>query len=67
MGVAAQTVAWCTARDHPYVTYNPCVERSYCRCGSRQADGEQPVDWTAKHELFHAHPPGGACRCYLAR
>ncbi|MFG2210555.1 hypothetical protein [Streptomyces sp. NPDC048638] len=67
MGVAPQTVAWCTAREHPYLTYNPWLKRSYCRCGSRQADGEQPLDRAAQHALFHDHLPGAVCGCYLPR
>jgi hypothetical protein len=59
------TVAWCTERAHPWVTYNPVLDRSYCRCGQRQAEGGQPMDWDAKREIFHDHPRGTPCRCYL--
>ncbi|MFD7620073.1 hypothetical protein [Streptomyces sp. NPDC059802] len=67
MSVAPETAEWCTSRDHPYVTYNPLLARSYCRCGHRQESGAQPVDWEAKHEMFHSHPPSAPCRCYLPR
>lgn len=60
----AATKEWCGERDHPWITYNPWLDRSYCRCGKRQASGEQPVDWQAKHEVFHNHPQGAPCRCY---
>lgn len=58
------TKEWCGERDHPWVTYNPWLDRSYCRCGKRQAAGEQPTDWQAKREVFHNHPQGAPCRCY---
>ncbi|MFF9785690.1 hypothetical protein [Streptomyces nigrescens] len=65
MSVEPDTAAWCKDRDHPYITYNPWFERSYCRCGKRQEIGQQPMGWEAKHEVFHAHAPGAPCRCYL--
>ncbi|MFE9619529.1 hypothetical protein [Streptomyces sp. NPDC006384] len=67
MGVAPQTVVWCKERAHPYVTYNPWLDRSYCRCGRRQESGKQPLDALAQHQVFHAHAPGALCRCYLPR
>ncbi|MFI1312828.1 hypothetical protein ACH4TS_22190 [Streptomyces albidoflavus] len=67
MGVAPRTVVWCEERDHPYLTYNPWLDRSYCRCGRRQDSGPQPPDTLAAHEIFHTHPPGAPCRCYLPR
>lgn len=59
------TRQWCEEREHPWLTYNPWLDRSYCRCGSRQADGEQPHDWAADRELFHS--PGEPCKCYVCR
>lgn len=59
------TLAWCLERGHPWVTYNPWLVWSYCLCGHRQAPGEQPMDWDAKWSLFHDHPFGEPCRCYL--
>lgn len=59
------TRQWCVERGHPWLTYNPWLDRSYCRCGERQADGDQPQDMRAKHELFHDHAPDEPCRCYL--
>jgi hypothetical protein len=58
------TVMWCSERGHPFITYNPHTDRSYCRCGERQADGDQPQDWTAKREVFHTCGTGD-CRCYV--
>ena len=63
--VSPSTVAWCVQRGHPWLTYNPWLDRTWCRCGQRQAAGEQPPDWDAKRELFHDHPYGALCRCYL--
>lgn len=65
MNVTAATVKWCMIRDHPFITYNPHLDRSYCRCGKRQEPGEQPADWDAKWAIFHSHPRGTSCRCYL--
>lgn len=59
------TRRWCEDREHPWLTYNPWLDRSYCRCGARQAVGEQPHDWQADHELFHDHGVNDPCRCYL--
>lgn len=59
------TKQWCADREHPFVTYNPWLDRSYCRCGQRQHPGKQPIDWKAKRDLFHSCPPGGPCRCYV--
>lgn len=59
------TSQWCADRDHPFVTYNPWLDRSYCRCGQRQEAGEQPMDWEAKRAIFHHCPPGGPCHCYI--
>jgi hypothetical protein len=53
-------------RDHPFITYSPWVHRSYCRCGERQVDGDQPQDMRAKWELFHDHEPGKPCLCYVS-
>lgn len=59
------TIEWCVEREHPWLTFNPWLNRSYCRCGERQAEGEQPQDMRAKHDLFHDHAPGEPCACYL--
>jgi hypothetical protein len=61
-----QSKQWCDDRDHPFVTYNPWLDRSYCRCGQRQQTGEQPMDWSAKREVFHSCRPDAPCRCYAA-
>lgn len=58
------TAQWCTNRQHPFVTYDPWGDRTYCRCGQRQEPGEQPMDWAAKRAVFHHCTPDGACRCY---
>lgn len=60
------TQAWCAERGHPYVTYHPWLDRTYCRCGERQEAGERPLDWKAMWEVFHDHAPGEPCRCYLS-
>jgi hypothetical protein len=62
--VALATVEWCEERGHPFVTYNPLLDRSYCRCGDRQVPGELPMDWQAKREVFHSCG-SGECRCYV--
>lgn len=59
------TLEWCTARQHPFVTYNPDLDVTLCRCAGRQQAGEHPVDWQAKHEIFHDHPQGAPCSCYV--
>ena len=59
------THEWCTTRDHPWVTYNAWLDHTWCRCGQRHTEGEQPVDWTAKRQQFHSCAEGGPCRCYL--
>lgn len=66
VGVTEKTKQWCTERDHPWVTYNPWLDRSYCRCGKRQAEGEHPQDEEAKRSIFHDCKSGGPCRCYVA-
>jgi hypothetical protein len=58
---------WCISSGHPFVTYNPWLDRSYCRCGHRQEEGAQPMDWGAKHAIFHGCTPGTPCRCYVTR
>jgi hypothetical protein len=65
--VTPATREWCVARDHPWVTYHPQADLSYCRCGERQEKGEQPMDRDAKWSVFHDHPPGAPCRCYLPK
>lgn len=60
------TRQWCTERGHPFITYNPWLDRSYCRCGHRQEPGDRSQDWNAKYELFHDHKPGTLCRCYVS-
>lgn len=61
------TQQWCRDRNHPLITYNPLVNRTYCRCGHRQIPGEQPMDWEAKRAVFHHCPPDGPCNCYATR
>jgi hypothetical protein len=59
------TRAWCVERGHPFVTYNPWLGNTWCRCGERRVQGEQPQDERAKREVFHSCTPGEPCRCYL--
>lgn len=67
IGPMPATVAWCTERDHPWSTYNPWMDRTWCRCGQRQDDGQHPIDLEAIHELFHHCQPNGPCSCYADR
>jgi hypothetical protein len=60
-----ETREWCEQRGHPLITYNPWLDKTFCRCGVVVLDGEQPQDMRAKSELFHDHAPGDRCRCYL--
>ncbi|MCX4911887.1 hypothetical protein [Streptomyces sp. NBC_00878] len=66
MSALPSTQQWCDGQQHPFVTFNPWLNRSYCRCGQRQKEGEQPMDWQAKRELFHCCQPGGPCGCYVS-
>jgi hypothetical protein len=61
----ATTRAWCEDRGHPFITYNPWMGWSFCRCGERREQGDHPQDMQAKRDLFHDHPVGAPCRCYL--
>lgn len=61
-----ETAEWCTSRSHPFVTYNPELDRTYCRCGERQEAGTGPMDWRAKWEIWHDHEPGAECNCYVS-
>lgn len=65
--LAASTVAWCEERGHPFVTYNPLLDDSWCRCGHRRVAGEQPMDWQAKREYGHncTCDARGECRCHV--
>jgi hypothetical protein len=62
---AETTIEWCEERDHPWVTYNPLLDGSFCRCGARRVGGEQPMDWEAKREVFHSCG-SDECRCYAS-
>ncbi|WUH94496.1 hypothetical protein OG900_33070 [Streptomyces sp. NBC_00433] len=64
--ISEATRRWCADRDHPFITYNPWLDRSYCRCGQRQEPGDQPQDWDATREMFHDCKPGEPCRCYAS-
>jgi hypothetical protein len=64
--VSEATQQWCADRAHPFVTYNPWLDRSYCRCGQRQEPGDQPQDWNAKRQVFHDCKPGEPCVCYVS-
>lgn len=59
------TVAWCEARNHPWSTYNPWLDRTWCRCGARVADGHQPIDFRTLHEEDHTcdYDRPETCRC----
>ena len=50
------TQQWCADRRHPWSTYNPWLDRSYCRCGARQVTGQRRIDLDAVAETF-------TCRC----
>lgn len=62
--ISEATQQWCEDRSHPFVTYNPWLDRSYCRCGKRQEASDQPQDEDAKRQVFHHCKPEGPCRCY---
>lgn len=51
VGVTEATRQWCEERGHPFVTYNPWLDDSWCRCGACRVPGEQPLD--------------EPCRCYV--
>ncbi|MEU6990368.1 hypothetical protein ABZ953_06855 [Streptomyces sp. NPDC046465] len=61
-----ETVQWCTDRGHPFITYDPSGDRSYCRCGQQQEQGDKPMDWQAKRDVFHSCQPDEPCRCYVS-
>jgi hypothetical protein len=64
--IATVTIAWCARREHPWVTFNPWLDRTWCRCGARQAEGAQSIDLDAVHAIHHVCAPGSAtCRCYV--
>lgn len=63
--VSPNIQAWCEERSHPWVTYNPRLDMTFCRCGVMREHGEKPMDWQAKHEAFHTCPAAGPCHCYL--
>lgn len=65
MAVSESTRTWCAGRGHPFVTYSPWLDQTLCRCGWRREPGDQPQDWEAKQAVFHNHPPGETCRCYV--
>jgi hypothetical protein len=60
--VNPDTRTWCEQRNHPWVTYNPWLDRTWCRCGQRSEAGEQPMDWDAKHGQFHPDDEEGEHR-----
>lgn len=37
---------WCMANDHPPVTYNPLVGKTWCACGSVIRAGDAGKDHT---------------------
>lgn len=65
MGVSESARAWCAARSHVLVTYNPWLNQTLCRCGWRREAGDQPQDMEAKRAVFHDHPADEPCRCYV--
>lgn len=65
MAVEETTRTWCVERGHPFITYNPWLGQSWCRCGKRRVQGDQPQDEQAKWDLFHDHGVNDPCRCYL--
>lgn len=67
MTTSPTTVAWCTERNHPWSTYNPWADQTWCRCGQRTAGGQQEIDLRALHEIHHTcdYDAPGSCRCYV--
>ncbi len=67
MTATEATIRWCETRNHPWSTYNPWLDRTWCRCGAQVAGGHQPVDMDALFEIGHTCDPTrpDACRCYL--
>lgn len=65
--VHANTITWCVARNHPWVTYNPWLDQTFCRCGERMAEGRGDLDLRAIHETHHTcgWATAGRCRCYV--
>lgn len=61
---ATGTLRWCEDRDHPWSTYNPWLDKTWCRCGKRTSVGEQSIDLDAVWEMFHDHGCDERCRCY---
>ncbi len=62
------TVAWCAKRGHPWSTFNPWLDRTWCRCGARVANGHHEIDLRAVHEIHHGcdyDAPTNNCRCYV--
>jgi hypothetical protein len=69
MASTPETIAWCVERNHPWSTYNPWLDRTWCRCGERQAAGFHEIDLKAAHEIFHTCAYDGSyskCRCYVS-
>lgn len=65
------TVAWCTERGHPIVTYSPWLDVSLCRCAEVQVGGEAQfteASWRAMHEMSHTCEYGTVgCGCYVRK
>lgn len=59
------TSAQCLDRGHPLVTYNPQSDTTWCQCGQRVEQGQEPVDWDAKWDAWHDHPREAPCDCYV--
>jgi hypothetical protein len=67
MAATDATREWCADRRHPWSTYNPWLDRSYCRCGQRQVTGVRPIDLDAAAEMFTCRCDAASeCRCYTS-
>lgn len=47
MNVSDKTIAWCVQRGHPWVTYSPWTDATFCRCREKREPGESPIDMQA--------------------
>lgn len=52
MSATDKTITWCVRRGHPWVTYNPWMNVTFCRCGKMREPGRLPIDMQAllEHE-----------------
>ncbi len=68
MSATEATIQWWETRNHPWSTHNPWLDRTWCRCGARVADGKHPIDLDALWEISHTCDGSQLpCRCHLDR